>query len=119
LSKWYLVKLELGATAEFPRGSPAGAFLLRVPLARDGSIDEPARAAAPRSAFVRRFWDNEADLSGAVARNSSGWILRFPGDAPDRHYHLGEGAIRPGGAVELTNPEGTRLPFRVVSIRPG
>ncbi len=119
LSKWYLVKLELGATDEFPKGSLARAFLLRLPLARDGSIDEPARAASPSAAFVRRFWDNEPDRSGAVLRNSNGWNFAFPDEPPDGHYHLDDGAIRPGGSVDLTAPDGTRLPFRVASIRPG
>lgn len=119
MSKWYLVKLELGPTGEFPKGSPARAFLLRVPLARDGSIDEPARAAAPRGAFVRRFWDNEPDRSGAVLRNACGWNFAFPGEDAERHFHLEDGAIRPGGSVDLTAPDGARLPFKVVSIRPG
>ena len=119
MSKWYLVKLELGPTEEFPKGSPARAFLLRVPLTRDGSIDEPARAASPRGAFVRRFWENEPDRSGAVLRNSAGWNLTFPGDPAERPHHLNEAHIRPGAVVELTDPVGAALPFRVVSIRPG
>jgi hypothetical protein len=119
LSKWYLVKIELGSTEEFPKGSPARAFLLRLPLARDGSIDEVARAAEPRGAIARRFWDNEPDRSGAVLRNSSGWNFAFQGEAPDRHYHLDDAPIRPGGTIQLTVPEGVALPFRVVSIRPG
>lgn len=119
LSKWYLVKLELGSTDEFPNGSPARAFLLRLPLGRDGSIDEAARAATPQGAIARRFWENEPDRSGAVLRNTRGWNFVFPGEAADRHYHLEDTALRPGGMVEMTTPEGTPRPFRVVSIRPG
>jgi hypothetical protein len=119
LSKWYLVKLELGPTGEFPNGSPARAFLLRLPLMRDGSIDEPARAAAPRGAFVRRFWDNEPDRSGTVLRNAVGWNFMFAGEPAASHHHLGDVPLHPGSMVELTGPDGAALPFRVVSIRPG
>jgi hypothetical protein len=119
LSKWYLVKLELGPTDEFPKGSPARAFLLRLPLVRDGTVDAAACAAAPRDAFARRFWENEPDRSGAVSRNSKGWNLAFPEDVSGAHYHLGDGAMRPGEMLDLTAPDGTLVPFRVVSIRPG
>ena len=119
MSTWYLVKLELGRTKEFPNGSPARALLLRLPLTRDGSVDEAARAAAPRGAFVRRFWENEPDRSGTVLRNSAGWNLVFSGEPGDLNHHLGEDPIRPGAVIELTDAKGRALPFRVVSIRPG
>lgn len=119
MSKWYLVKLELGSTEAFPKGSPARAFLLRLPLGRDGSVDEAARAAAPRGAFVRRFWDNEPDRAGAILRNSNGWYLSLPGEVAGGHYHMPDVAIRPGGTLALAAPDGMQLPFKVVSIRPG
>jgi hypothetical protein len=119
LSTWYLVKLELGRTEELPNGSAARALLLRLPLARDGSVDEAARAAAPRGAFVRRFWENEPDRSGTVLRTSAGWNLVFPGESTGAHHHLGEAPIRPGAVLEVKDPEGKTLPFRVVSLRPG
>jgi len=119
LSEWCFVKLELGPTEEFPKGSPARAFLLRLPLSRDGAVDERACAAAPRSAFVRRFWQNEPDRSGAVQRNSSGWNFTFSDGQPDCRYHLDDGSICTGGTVQVMDQHGTRLPFKVVSVRPG
>ena len=37
---WKTIRLELAATREFPTGSAGRAFLLRLPLRDDGSIDE-------------------------------------------------------------------------------
>ena len=118
MPQWYLVKLELAPTGNFPNGSPACAFLLRLPVKKDGSIDEAARARQPGSAFARRFWQNEADRSGSVVPNSAGWFLAFPDGKDSFRYHVDDLKIRPGETVELTAPDGQKLPFRIVSLRP-
>lgn len=117
MSQWYLVKLELGPTLEYPNGSPGQAFLLRLPLAADGSVDEAMHAAAPREVFVRRFWQNEPDISGTVLPSASGWIFAFPNGTTDLRYYLDDVQIRPGAQTVLTDSHGARQPFRVVSVR--
>lgn len=114
MPQWKIVKLELAPTSDYPKGSPAMAFLLRVPLTQAGMIDESALAAEPRSAFVRRFWLNEPDCSGVVRPNSRGWIFDFP--AGERNAHLGRTPIVPNAVLELTQMDGAQLQFRVVSI---
>jgi len=117
LAQWYLVKLELAPTEDFPNGSPARAFLLRLPITTDGSIDENERSAHPGAAFARRFWQNEPDGTGVIRLNSAGWFIAFPDDGMEFRYHLDNLKIRLGETVALTTPEGKNLPFRVVSLR--
>lgn len=116
MSQWKLVRLELGRTPEYPEGSASRAYMLRVPLRDDGLIDEAALRKKPNMASVRRFWPNEPDLQGYLIRNGSGWAFSYAlGDADDeRVYHLESHPLRVGEYVTLTEPDGRRLPFKVV-----
>ncbi|HVV99364.1 MAG TPA: hypothetical protein VHB77_03425, partial [Planctomycetaceae bacterium] len=78
MSQWRIVKLELAPTGDYPKGSPAMAFPLRVPLNKAGLIDQDVLAAEPKGAFVRRFWLNEPDRSGIVRHCEAGWSFEFP-----------------------------------------
>ena len=113
---WKLVRLELARTPEFPSGSASRAYMLRVPLKDDGLIDEAAMAANPARASVRRFWPNEPDQQGYLVRKGKGWAFSYAlGDDDDESvYHLESHPIRLGEYVTLTEPDGNRLPFRVV-----
>jgi hypothetical protein len=90
------------------------AFLLRVPLDPAGMIDERVLAAQPKGAFARRFWLNEPDRSGLVHRESDGWAFEFPGG--ERNAHFDNVPVVPEAVLELTQVDGARLRFRVVSI---
>lgn len=113
---WKLVRLELAHTPEFPSGSASRAYMLRLPLKDDGLIDEAAMAANPAMASVRRFWPNEPDQQGYVVRKGEGWAFSYAlGENDDESvYHLESHPIRLGEYVTLTEPDGRRLPFRVV-----
>lgn len=111
---WKSIRLELAETSDHPRGSASRVYLLRVPLDADGAIDAGEVAQRPAHATVRRFWPNQADLSGHVVRTAQGWTFRY-----------GEGVsvlqpatppLRLGGHVVLAEPDGSRLPFRVASV---
>ena len=116
MSQWKLVRLELARTPEYPAGSASRAYMLRLPLGDDGLIDESAIAATPGMASVRRFWPNEPDQQGYLVRKGKGWAFSYAlGDDDDEGlYHLESHPLGLGEYVTLTEPDGRRLPFRVV-----
>jgi len=119
MEQWNLVRLELARTAEFPRGSASRAYMLRVPLDRDGLIDGAVLARRPALATVRRFWPNEPDQTGHMIRSGNGWVFSYAvGEDDDENlYHLEDHPLRIGDYVTLTEPDGSRFPFRVVQSR--
>jgi hypothetical protein len=120
MPKWNLVRLELARTPDFPEGSASRAYMLRVPLDAAGIIDAAALAKRPAMATVRRFWPSEADEAGYLVRNEKGWVFSYAiGDADDENVYRLEGhPLRPGNYVTITEPDGTRVPFRVASCLP-
>lgn len=116
---WKSIRLELARTREFPEGSASRAYLLRLPLDEKGLIDERALGSSPALATVHRFWPNQPDLSGYVVRTPNGWALSYePGEDDDEAvFHLETHPIRIGEYITLTEPDGTRLPFRVASLK--
>ncbi len=117
---WHSLRLELARTAEFPNGSPSRCYLLRLPIDATGLIEEAALGAEPARATVRRFWPNEADLSGYVIRTPRGWAFSYrPSEDDDETvFHLETHALRLGEYITLTEPDGQQLPFRIANLRP-
>lgn len=115
---WKSIRLELARTREYPEGSASRAYLLRLPLAEDGLIDEDVLSRTPAMATVRRFWPNEPDMAGYVIRTPRGWAFSYElGDDDDETvFHLETHPIRLGEYLTLTEPDGSQLPFRVASI---
>jgi hypothetical protein len=116
---WQSIRLELARTPDFPEGSANRAYLLHLPLDDRGLIDEPSRRSSPARATVRRFWPNEPDLSGYVIRRLDGWAFSYaPGEDDDEAiFHLENHPIRLGEYLTLTEADGSRLPFRVASMK--
>lgn len=116
---WKSIRLELARTPEFPEGSATRAYLLRLPLDDCGLIDEPALHEAPALATVHRYWPNQRDRSGYMIRTRNGWAMSYePGEEDDETvFHLETHPIRVGEYVTLTEPDGSRLPFRVASLK--
>lgn len=112
---WKSIRLELDRTEQFPRGSASRVYLLRLPLARDGRIDEAALETFPGRATVRRFWPNEPDLSGYVIKTEAGWGFSYEDGrivSP-----LDADPIIKDAHIILTEPDGRALPFRVSSVQ--
>jgi hypothetical protein len=107
---WKTIRLELAATADFPRGSVGRGFLIRAPVNPDTTIDEQALLRTPDRAKVRRVWPNEADEQGQLLRVDGHWALRFEGKA-DRLIDLGA-RMRSGKQV-MVSFEGGQSPFTV------
>lgn len=113
---WQNIRLELGGTCEFPKGSAGRTFLLRLPLHEDGSIDEAEVAQRPSRATVRRFWASEPDSSGRIVRCARGWECRCEQQGKVRAFCLPSQPLRLGEPVIMTCPDGCQLPFRVASM---
>ena len=114
---WNTVRLELGRTLEFPRGSVSRAYLLRLPLHRSGAIDESALLANPWWATVRRFWPSQADRVGRLAKCGCDWCLCFGCEGSEATYVLEASEMRMGAMVSVVDPAGVTLPFVVASVR--
>lgn len=113
---WKTIRLELAGTREFPAGSAARAFLLRLPLHDDGSIDEAEVAHRPSRATVRRFWASEPDASGRIVRCPSGWECRCGQRGHETMaFRLPSQPIRIGEQIVMTDSCGFELPFRIAS----
>lgn len=117
--KWKSIRLELARTPDFPQGSASRAYLLRVPVGEDGLIDAAAVAEDPGLATVRRFWPNEPDMRGHVIHTPLGWAFSYArGEADgEASCHLEAQCLLPGEEVTLAGTDGTRLPFRIASVR--
>lgn len=116
MSQWKLLRFELDRTREFPRGSASRAYMLRLPLQDDGSIDEDALANWPGLATVRRFWPNAPDRRGRLIRTSFGWAFA-EGPGPQNCEpicYLECDCLVVGACVTFVEPDGSSLPFRVV-----
>jgi hypothetical protein len=116
---WTSIRLELARTPEFPEGSASRAYLLRLPLDTDGLIDAAELHRAPERATVHRFWPNQPDLSGYVVQTPHGWAFSYEiGEEDDETvFHLESHPLRAGEYITLTEPDGSRLPFRVAGLK--
>lgn len=116
---WQSIRLELDRTRDFPNGSAGRAYLLRLPLRNDGSIDEAAILRAPEHATMRRLWASEADLSGHVRRIGNRWALVSAGGEKGESIisEFDPATIREGGLLRMTERCGLNLPFRVAKVR--
>jgi hypothetical protein len=120
MPQWNVIRLELARTPEFPGGSASRAFMLRVPLDRDGLIDEVSLTRRPAMATVRRFWPNEPDQTGYIVRNGASWAFSYAiGEEDDEKlFHLEAHPLRIGDYVTITEPDGACYPFRVARSQP-
>ena len=114
---WTTIRLELARTPEFPNGSAARNYTLRLPLQPDGLVDVSAFGANPERATVRRFWPNEPDQKGYIVRKRGGWAFSYAlGEADDENiFHLENHPLRVGEYLTLTEPDGDKWPYQVKS----
>ena len=112
---WKTIRLELGPTAGFPKGSASRAFVLCAPLDERCFIDREAVAGDPRCVTVRRFWASEADEFGQLEYDHGCWTWRRDGEEGDAAYRFVAGPFAPDATVHVEEADGTRLPFRVAN----
>jgi hypothetical protein len=115
---WNIIRLELAGSRDFPRGSVSRAYLIRLPLQEDGSIDVEAFDREPRRATVRRHWPNEPDRSGNLERGAGCYSFAY-GKGHDRNrviFNIGRTPLRAGEQVRITEADGEGLAFRVAQL---
>lgn len=114
---WYMIRLDLARTREFPEGSHEHCYLLRVPLDPQQIVDREALSAAPERATVLRSWPDEPEMTGYLVHKRKGWAFSYaPGDADDEPlFHLEAHPLRVGEYVTITERDGTPLAFEIVS----
>ena len=115
---WSVVRLSMARTPAFPEGSSEHAYELVLPLLADGLIDRDAFDAMPARASVMSIWPGEGVRRGAILRQRKGWAFSYrPGDADDEDiFHLEDHPLAAGSYLTLTEPDGERIPYRVVAI---
>jgi hypothetical protein len=114
---WKTIRLELARTDDFPKGSVARSYVMRLPLQHDGTVDEAAFSLNPELATVRRFWPNEPDRHGYMIHTPDGWSLA---PVPERPRHRGSNPpIRRGSVLLLTEPGGNVMPYEVKDCSAG
>lgn len=114
---WKSIRLELDRTRDFPNGSASRAYVLRLPLAEDGSIDEQAVISCPEQATVRRMWPSQPDVSGHLIRSGERWAVLAgrSGNKKTIWSELEAGPIAEGALLRLRE-NGQELPFRVAKL---
>lgn len=112
---WKSIRLELGNTHDFPAGSVSRAYLIRLPLDDDDTVDEQAWRGSPLKATVRRHWSTEPDERGLIVRTGGNWSIQCNGK--QRLLKLYSRPVRLGGPVSVVEPNGDVLPFRIASVR--
>ncbi|MBK5264569.1 MAG: hypothetical protein JJE34_04940 [Alphaproteobacteria bacterium] len=114
---WTTIRLELARTPQFPNGSAARNYTLRLPLTPQGLIDPEEFATHPERATVRRFWPNEPDQSGYMIRKKGGWAFSYVvGEDDDENiFHLENHPVRIGEYLTLLEPDGDKWPYQVKS----
>lgn len=114
---WKIVRLELARTPEFPQGSAAHAYVLRLPIDDNGLLEQSILRQPDQRPTVFRFWPGEPDRQGVVIPRGRGWVFSYaPGESDDETlFHLENHAISVGEYLTITETDGEKLPFRVVS----
>lgn len=122
--QWKIIRLELASSWEFPRGSVARSYLIRLPLTDEGTIDTATLESQPAHATVRRYWTNQADMLGHLVTTPMGYAIRYEGngrminDAGEPAlFQFGAEAIKVGEQIFLAEPDGRQLRFRVASLQ--
>lgn len=118
---WTLVRLELGSTEEFPQGSAARAFCLRIPIDIDGRIEADLHANAPLHATARCFWPNRPDLTGYVVRKRDGWQMKWrnPSAATSADCWFDNDIFAENAMLKIHGIARSATPFLVKTIRRG
>jgi hypothetical protein len=114
---WKTIRLELARTPEFPQGSAAHAYVFRLPIDDNGYIERSAMEHPIENPIVHRMWRGEPDRNGVVISKRAGWAFSYEiGEGDDEGiFHLEDHPIKTGEYLTITEVDGERLPFKVVS----
>lgn len=112
---WRTIRLELTSDS-FPQGCASRAYILRLPLREDETIDEEALKREPSKATVRRFWASEPDRFGHIASRDGDFGFEWHGCSNHPASRLAV-PFKLNDTVSVQEPDGEHLSFRVTDIR--
>jgi hypothetical protein len=115
------IRLELGRVPEFPEGSGRHGYEFLAPLTSTGHIDVEGWRAAKGKCTVVRFWGDDPEERGLLRHLGHSWRFDYPGRSvsdDEPFFKLDEHKIECGGYVSVTEHDGVRRPFKIVSIEP-
>ena len=112
---WKIIRLELARTPEYPEGSPAHAYVLRLPIDDNGMLEKSLLRHPQERPVVRRFWPGEPVREGVIVPKGRGWVFSYePGESDDEAlFHLENHPVVVGQYLTVTETDGEKLPFKV------
>jgi hypothetical protein len=116
---WKLIKLEHAPTLRFPNGSAARGYLFRLPLRKNGGVDNMLYESDPTQSTARRFWPSEPERSGFVIHYQARWNVVLDVKRPARADAFGwfvSCRFLKGARIEITERANGAIPFDVVSV---
>lgn len=111
---WRMIRLELAKAREFPKGSVACAYLVRLPIDPDGQIDVRALVQSSRRATICRFWPSEPDQWGYATLEAS--KIRIFSGRNRKYLQFADAVLTVGGRVHVLTPDDEQMEFRISSI---
>lgn len=112
--EWRTLRLELAPTGEFPNGSVARCYFVRLPIDEAGRVDTDKLENSSRRATVRRYWSSEPDQWG-YALPADGRIMLKLGD--QMRTLTFEDQVRLGALAHVGGDDGT-FSFVIAGITP-
>jgi hypothetical protein len=118
------IRLHLARSREFPDGSARHGYEFVAPLDNKGHIDSALWHQQRDHCRVRRFWNGEPEQVGRLVHKPGGaeharWVFDYDktrADDDETGYRFGAHAFVPGEYVSITEDDGERHTFRVVSV---
>jgi hypothetical protein len=118
------IRLHLARSKEFPTGSSRHGYEFVAPIDRKGHIDTELWRQHRENCRVRRFWDGAPEQVGRLVHKPGGaeharWIFDYDQtrvDDDEAGYRFGSHAFVPGEYVSITEDDGERHTFRVISV---
>jgi hypothetical protein len=114
------IRLELARTAEYPEGSAQCGYEFVAPLDAEGHLHLESFKKQKDKCRVHRFWAGEKVQTGALMHlGHDRWVFSYePGQEDDEPaFHFDRHQFVPGEYVSVTEHDGVRRPFKIVSVR--
>ena len=112
------VRLELARCHEFPDGSAAHGYELKLPLTRAGKLDRDAWLKHRQDSAFRRFWGDEEE-HGQLRHRHHGWMLSFTPDAEDDEviFRADDHRFAAGEYLSIKERDGVTRTFRIAGVK--
>jgi hypothetical protein len=112
------VRLELARCHEFPEGSNAHGYELRLPLTDAGKLDAESWRSYRGDSVFRRFWGGEEE-HGKIRHRGHGWTLAFAsgGDQDEVIFRADEHRFATGEYLSIKERDDVIRTFRIAFVR--